>query len=136
MIGNNSVRFTDSKRTLLAVLASSAVFTAGCANMATTASSLNADTSSVTIGGRIHGGNQPVAFATVTLYYAGQNGLGSGDPAGGVGYGNAIVAATTTTANDGTGSFSFQKNPVADQAPSGNTFSCPSAGDPVVYVVA
>jgi hypothetical protein len=136
MIGNNTVRFADSKRTLLAVLASSAVFTAGCANMATTAPSLNADTSSGTISGRIHGGNQPVSFATVTLYYAGQNGLGSGDPAGGVGYGNPILAATTTSANDGAGSFSFHKNPVADQAPSGNTFSCPSSGDPVVYVVA
>ncbi|HEX7159252.1 MAG TPA: hypothetical protein VF214_09575 [Edaphobacter sp.] len=99
--------------------------------MATTATSLNADTTSVTIGGRIHGGNQPVSSATVTLYYAGQSGLGSGDSSG-----NPIVAATTTSASDGTGSFSFSKNPTAGLSASGNTYSCPTSGDPLVYVVA
>ena len=136
MIGNNLVRFAGSKRNLFAALASTVVFTAGCANMTSTAPSLSPDSSAATIAGRIRGGNQPVGNAAVTLYYAGQNGLGSGDPSGGAGLGNAIVAATTTSANDGTGSFSFQKSGTNGQAANGNTFSCPTSGDPIVYVVA
>ena len=136
MMGNNLVRLAGSKRTLLAVLASSALFTAGCANMTTTAPLLSPETSAATFGGRIHGGNQPVAFANVTLYYAGQTGNGSGDPAAGTGLGNPIVAATTTSADDGSGSFSFQKSATNGQTTTGNTFSCPISGDPIVYVVA
>ncbi len=136
MIGNNSVRLTGSKRNLFAVLASSAVLTAGCSNMVSTAPQLSPDTSAASIGGRIHGGNQPVGGATVTLYYAGQNGNGSGDTSGGVGNGAPIVAATTTSANDGTGSFSFSKSATNGATVSGNQFSCPISGDPVVYVVA
>ncbi len=37
MNGNNFTRITGSKRNLFALLASSALFTSGCANMATTA---------------------------------------------------------------------------------------------------
>ena len=37
MIGNYSARMTGSKRTLLALLASSVVFSAGCSNMSSTA---------------------------------------------------------------------------------------------------
>lgn len=137
MIGNISVRLTGSKRNLLAVLASSAVFTAGCSNMVSTAPQLSPNTSAATIGGRIHGGNQPISGAAVTLYYAGQTGNGSGDPSGGPGNGAAIVAATTTSSNDGTGSFSFSKSATnGDTTVTGNQFSCPVAGDPVVYVVA
>jgi hypothetical protein len=132
---NHFTRLTGSKRNLLALLASSAVFTAGCANMATTATSSNPLNPAVTIGGRVHGGNQPVGGAAVSLYYAGQNGMGSGDPSAGVGLGAPILAATTTSANDGTGSFSFIQNPLNGQAPTGNTFSCPT-NNPLVYVVA
>lgn len=91
-------------------------------------------TTGATLSGSIHGGSQPVAFAQVTLYYAGQTGAGSGQPSGGFN-GAAIVAATTTSADDGRGSFSFAKNPINDQPSSGNQFSCPS-NDPLVYVVA
>src|SRR5579871_4577227 len=109
---NHFTRLTGSKRNLLALLASSAVFTAGCANMATTATSSNPLGVAATIGGKVHGGNQPVGGAVVNLYYAGQNGMGSGDPSAGAGLGAPILAATTTTANDGTGSFGFTKDPV------------------------
>ena len=108
---NHFTRLTGSKRNLLALLASSAVFTAGCANMATTAPTSNPLSVGATIGGRVHGGNQPVGGAVVNLYYAGEHGMGSGDPNAGVGLGAPILAATTTTANDGTGSFSFVKDP-------------------------
>jgi len=127
-------------RAFLAALVSSVIFTSGCANLATTASSVAPMGSSATLTGSIHGGNQPVAFATVTLYFAGQNGPGSGDPganpASNVGKGAPIVAATTTSADDGSGSFSFTKNSVNDQPSSGNTYSCPTLTDPLVYVVA
>ena len=125
MNGNIFARLTGTKRNLLALLASSAMLTAGCANMATTASGVGALNVSATLGGKVHGGNQPVSGAAVTLYYAAQSQ-----------YAAPIVAATTTTSTDGTGSFSFIKNPVAGQAASGNTFSCPTTGDPLVYVVA
>src|SRR5580692_3193502 len=84
MIGNYFARLTGSKRNLLALLASGAVFTVGCANMATTAPDTNPFSSSATFSGKIRGGNQPVVGATVTLWFAGQ-----GAP--------AVQAATTTS---------------------------------------
>ena len=125
MNGNIFARLTGTKRNLLALLASSAMLTAGCANMANTAPGVGSLATSASLSGRVHGGNQPVSGATVTLYYAAQS-L----------YAAPILAATTTTATDGTGSFSFVQNLTPDQAPNGNTFSCPSVGDPLVYVVA
>lgn len=127
MIGNSFARLSGSKRNLLALMASSAVFTAGCANMATTASNPTSLGQAATLSGKIHGGNQPVIGATVTLYYAGQKGS-PGTP--------ASVAAVTTT--DSAGSFAFIKDAVSgNSADNGttNTFSCPASGDPLVYVI-
>jgi hypothetical protein len=112
--------FSRPKRTaplLTALLASSAIFSAGCANMVTTATSLNALDQPATVSGRLYGGNQPVSGATVKLWFAGQGGAAS-------------VVATTTTSNDGTGSFAFIKG---SSGPTGFTCSTP---DPLVYVVA
>ena len=67
--------------------------------------------------GRVHGGNQPVSGATVTVYYAGQSGYGSAGSTGDF--------TTTTSANDGYGSFSF----TLSRVPS-------SPNDPLVYLVA
>jgi hypothetical protein len=128
MIGNYSARLTGSKRNLLALLASSAIFTAGCANMATTASTANPFTSGASLSGKVHGGNQPVSGATVTLFYAGQKGS-SGFP-------NSIAATTTTDAN---GNFTFIKNATDGAASNGNEFSCPLAStvaSPLTYVLA
>jgi hypothetical protein len=118
MIGNYFARLTGSKRNLLALLASGAVFTAGCSNMATTASSSNPFSSPATLSGKIHGGNQPVVGAIVTLWFAGQGGP-------------AIKAATTTS--DSLGSFSFTRGTAGD----GTTpnYACPATGgSPLVYV--
>lgn len=134
---NHFTRLTGSKRNLLALLASSAVFTAGCANMATTATSSNPFGVAATLGGRVHGGNQPVGGAIVNLYYAGQNGMGSGNTtSANPGVGAPILAATTTSANDGTGSFVFTQDPNNGDTTTGNTFACPTSSDPLVYVVA
>ncbi len=121
MIGNYFARLTGSKRTLLALLASSVLFSAGCSNMISTAPAGNSLSSPATLSGKIHGGNQPVIGATVTLWYTGQ----SSAPAKG---------ATTTT--DATGSFSFTQ--VATGTPDGTTdsYRCPTAvGSPLVYVL-
>ena len=96
--------FKGSQRILAALLASSAVFATGCANMATTAIGTGSLGQAATVGGSVHGGNQPVAFATVNLWYAGQNGA-------------AIIGATTTTANDGAGSFHFIKDSTNGEPP-------------------
>jgi hypothetical protein len=116
-----------SQRILLALLATSAVFTAGCANMASTAGGSSFPGDAATIGGTIHGGNQPIAFATVQLWFAGQGSLSP-----------AVVVAQTTSANNGAGSFSFVKgaNGGANAGTGGNTWSCPTTGNPLVYVVA
>ncbi len=128
MNGFNLTRTQGATRSILALLASSAILTAGCANMVSTASSANSLNSGATVTGRVHGGNQPVSGATVTVNFAGESGLRSA----------STVAATTTTAADGTGSFAFTVDPVnGNSHPStGSTFSCPVSGDPVVYVVA
>ena len=122
MIGNSFARLTGSKRNLLALMASSAVFTAGCANMATTASNPTPLGQAATLSGKIHGGNQPVVGATVNLYFSGLKG---GTP--------AAIAATTTT--DTAGSFAFSKDPVNGNTDTGNTFSCPTGYNPLVYVI-
>jgi hypothetical protein len=123
MIGNYFARLTGSKRNLLALLASSVVLTAGCANMSSTApTGGNPFVSPATLSGKIHGGNQPVTGATVTLWFAGQSG-------------NAIQAASTIS--DSQGNFSFTKDSVpgnpADNG-STSTYSCPTNTDPLVYV--
>jgi len=121
MIGNSFARLTGSKRNLLALMASSAVFTAGCSNLATTATTTTPLSQAAALSGNVHGGNQPVVGAAVTLYYAGQKPT------------PASVAATTTT--DSSGSFSFIKDTTSGNTDSGNEFSCPTSGDPLVYVV-
>ncbi|MEO6806915.1 MAG: hypothetical protein ABI286_08410 [Edaphobacter sp.] len=121
MIGNYFARLTGSKRNLLTLLASSAVLTAGCANMSSTAPTVNPFSSAATIKGSVHGGNQPVIGATVRLWFAGQGG-----PSG-----PATNAATTTT--DSQGSFSFVKGTAGDGTT--NNYACPaSGGSPLVYV--
>jgi hypothetical protein len=119
MIGNYFARLTGSKRNLLALLASGAVFTAGCSSISTTAPDASPLSSAATLKGTIHGGNQPVIGANVTLWFAGQGGP-------------AVKAATTTS--DGSGSFTFNRGVVGD----GTTpnYVCPGGGSPLVYVTA
>ncbi|CAN5473106.1 hypothetical protein BH10ACI4_BH10ACI4_26640 [soil metagenome] len=124
MNGSLSLPSSTWQRIGWAALASGVLCTAGCSNLATTASSTALQGTGGSITGRLHGGSQPVAFATVKLWYAGQ---GVPSP--------ASVGATTTTANDGAGSFSFNRNPVNGQPGAGNTYSCPLS-DPLVYVIA
>jgi hypothetical protein len=145
MNGNNFTRHSGSKRKLFALLASTVVLTAGCANMATTAPSATSLSSADSIGGKLHGGSQPVSGATVTLYYAGNSGYGSGLTQGGA----ATVAAVTTT--DSSGAFSFVHDPTPNDMTTGKTFSCPVnlpdatpayqvpkgvESNPLVYVIA
>ncbi len=117
-------------RHLLASIASTVLLASGCSNLVSTAPSSGLSDAAATVGGRVHGGNQPVAGATVNLYFAGQGGPASA----------ATLVATTTTTNDNTGSFTF--NRAADGGTNSgttNTFSCPATstgGTPYVYVVA
>lgn len=113
-----------NKRQIAALLASSAVLATGCANMATTAASTNSALAALTtIGGAVHGGNQPVQFATVQLYGVGQTGNGS----------PATLLATASTDNNGT--FGFNKTTTSGTYPnSGNTYTCPSGADLLLYV--
>jgi hypothetical protein len=122
MIGNYFARLTGSKRNLLALFTSSVIFTAGCANMTSTApTGANPFSSPASLTGKIHGGNQPVSGATVNLWFAGQSGP-------------ATLAATTTS--DSAGSFSFIKDTTNGNTDTGNEYSCPATTDPLVYVVA
>jgi hypothetical protein len=123
MIGNYSARLTGSKRNLLALLASSVVFSAGCSNMSSTAPVVNSLSTAATLSGKVHGGNQPVIGATVTLWFAGQGLAGS----------TAVKAATTTT--DSSGSFSFTKDTLVGHDGTTPNWSCPSGGSPLVYVL-
>ncbi len=118
MIGNHFARLTGSKRNLLVLLASSVVLTAGCSSMSSTAPSANPFSSPASLSGKIHGGNEPVTGATVTLWFAGQ-----GAP--------ATKAAVTTT--DNFGSFSFTKGSGGNGTT--DVYTCPtSSGSPLVYV--
>jgi hypothetical protein len=122
MIGNNLPQLTGTKRSLLVFLASSALFTAGCSNMMSTATDSNLVSNAKSIKGKVHGGSQPVSGATVKLYYAGQNPTPPSE------------AATTTSAADG--SFSFTNSGTSGLPENGNIYSCPSNTNPLVYVIA
>src|ERR1700730_1057724 len=118
LLGNHSARLTGVKRNLLAVRASSIVFSAGCSNMSSTAPAVNSLSTAATLSGKIHGGNQPVIGAAVTLWFAGQ-----GAP--------AIKAAPTTT--DSIGSFSFTKDTAGGHDGTTPNWSCPTnVGSPLV----
>jgi hypothetical protein len=121
MVGNNLPQLTGTKRNLLVLLAAGALFTSGCSNMVSTAPGSNLVSNAKSIGGKVHGGSQPVSGATVKLYYAGQTSA-------------PTEAATTISGADG--SFSFSNSGTTDQKESGNIYSCPSKSDPLVYVVA
>jgi hypothetical protein len=121
---------------VVALLASSALLTVGCSNMESTATSTPI-VSGALMTGRVHGGNNPVSDGGVLLYAVGQTGLGSAP----------TLYAYTTTATDGTGSFSFVQTP--GTAPSGqtgansnpygaggNTYQCPSGVQPLMYIYA
>ena len=121
---------SHSANFFVAVLASSAIFTAGCANMASTAAVSDSlpGTASV-IAGQVHGGQQPIAFAKVTVNFAGTSGVGS--------VGSVVATATT----DATGAFSFTRDPNNYTPPTspypstGSTYACPSGNsDPLVYI--
>jgi hypothetical protein len=129
MIGNKFARLTGSKRNLLGLLASSAIFTAGCANMATTAPDANPFSKAATLSGNVHGGSQPVVNATVTMYYAGQKGS-SGFP----------VTPAASVTSDANGNFAFIQDP-AGTSETGTTahYACPlptTVASPLVYVIA
>jgi hypothetical protein len=121
MIGNNLPQLTGTRGSLLVLLASSALFMAGCSNMSTAPGS-NLVSNARTIGGKVHGGSQPVSGATVKLYYAGQAPTLPSE------------AATTTSAADGT--FSFINSGTTGQPENGNIYSCPGNTNPLVYVIA
>ncbi len=129
MTASHSAATPRPGRRLLVSLSSTVLLVSGCSNMVSTApSSFGGNSAAATLGGHVHGGNQPVAGATVNLYFAGQSGLPSA----------ATLVATTQTLDDGYGSFSFVRAADGGQV-SGttNTFSCPTNfGTPYVYVVA
>ena len=119
------------RKYLIPALASSAVFTAGCA-MQNNASDVNTfGSAGGVMTGSVHGGNQPVANATVTLYTVGQSGEGS----------SGITLATTTTS--ATGAFTFVQTATPSNSPAtmatalgGNTYECGNTVDDLLYVVA
>jgi hypothetical protein len=132
----NSASQTDSKRSAAkyaaGLLASSAVLLAGCSNMATTATNISSlGGNSASVAGSVHGGNQPVYNATVTLYSTGQSGVGS----------SGTTLAATTTDTNGNFQFSQQATPssgsaIPAQGLGGNTYECGNKGDSLLYIVA
>jgi hypothetical protein len=123
-MSNPSTLPMSSKRNLLALLVSNVMLTAGCsyAPYPGPADQIN---SAAILRGNVHGGNQPVIDATVTLWFAGQ------EPSF-----PATKGATTTT--DRNGSFSFVKDTSGGTHDgTTNTYACPtSVASPLVYVLA
>jgi hypothetical protein len=100
----------SSLLSLLSLLTVAAALS-GCSNMVGTAPTESTEAGPGTLTGTVHGGSQPVANATVTLWAAGNTG-----------YGSAATQLATTTSNS-SGGFSFGPG-------SGHTYSCPSSVSP------
>ena len=127
MVRNFLTLLTGSQRSLLALLASSSVFIVGCSYQPYTAPPpANPVGSAATLKGNVHGGNQPVVGATVTLWFAGQGGSPSFPAAKG---------ATTTTDSGGFFSFVRDTNGGTHDGTT-NTYACPTnVASPLVYVL-
>jgi len=107
------------------VAACGVLFLAGCGGMLTTAGSGAGLNQGGTLGGSAYAGQQAIAFATVKLWSAGYTGYGSA----------ASLLATTTTANDGIGTFTFVKSGTnGSSSVTGNTWACPVSGNPQIYI--
>jgi hypothetical protein len=127
--------FSSSSLKRLALLAATLVPVAlitGC-SMTGTAPATNSFSPAATISGSLHGGNQPITGAIVSLYVAGTTGYGS----------TGTLLATTTSNNDASASFSFSQLPVDPvNFPTGvhdstqNVYSCPSTGGQQLYIFA
>lgn len=111
----------QSGRRLL-LLASSTLLTAGCATMATTAADPNTFATGAKMGGRVHGGNQPVSNATVQIYTVAQTSIGA----------SGTLLATDTT--DASGSFQFTKQTSGTYPNTGNSYTCPTGSDALLYL--
>jgi hypothetical protein len=102
----------------------------GCANMVTT--DTTSSTPAAKVSGNVHGGQQPISGATINLYAAGTTGYGS----------TPTLFATTTSSNDGGASFAFTQLASSPTFPTGihdttsNVYSCPTTGNPQMYLVA
>jgi hypothetical protein len=94
------------RRALLCAAAGPFLLLTGCANMLSTAPADNALDSSAGLTGIVHGGQQPIVGATVTLWAAGNAGYGSAA---------TQLASTTTSA---TGTFTFHPS-------GGANYTCP-----------
>lgn len=102
----------------------------GCAGLASTGGgSGNVTGASVLLSGKTHGGYNPISGATIDLYLAGTAGYGTSS----VTTGGAQLIAHATSGTDG--SFAFSKTAGAANDNSGSTYTCPSSGDPLVYLV-
>ncbi len=119
-----------TRKISVVALASSIVFATGCALQTTASDSNTLGTPSGFMTGSVHGGNQPVSGATVTLYSVGQTGAGSS--------GVALATATTSSA----GGFQFQQvatptnsSLVPPTALGGNQYECGNGTDPLLYVI-
>jgi hypothetical protein len=128
-----SFSFPPLKRVALLAAVLAPVALTGCANMVTTAPSTNSFSPAATIAGNVHGGQQSISGATVSLYAAGTTGYGSAP----------TLFATTTTSNDGNGSFAFTQLavdpvnfPTGIHNASTPIYSCPATGNPQMYLVA
>ena len=132
------MRVVPSRKIVSFAAGLSAVLLSGCAGLGSVGSQASTvvapATAGVTMGGKLHGGVQPVYHSTVSLYAMNTGTAYYGD--------TPTLAASTTT--DYGGFFSFTK--LADGATgSGNTYACPSgaatgtpgtSADPEMYLIA
>jgi sugar lactone lactonase YvrE len=118
---------TKSCSLLSAALIVTAALT-GC-GIGTSSSAIDRDTvPAYTISGTAHGGQQPIAGATVNLYSVGTSGYGSGT--------SANLLATTTTALGGGFSFTQSAGTGGATSPATASYQCPSSSTLIYLTVA
>jgi hypothetical protein len=116
------------------LLAGSMPLLTGCAGLVSTAAPGAPIVSSGSITGVLHGGNQAVSGATVSLYAVGTSSYGTG----------AVLYAQTTSLNDGMGTFQFTQttgtSPTGPPTTISKTYACPTGSttnpNPEMYILA
>lgn len=94
-------------------------------NVATNGSGSGLTKSGTGMQGHVHGGNQPIQFATITIYLAGVNTPGNSST--GYGTGASVLASTSTDAN---GDFSFASGAYTCPTPAQQAYVVSSGGNP------
>ena len=119
--------FVSSKRLIGTLLCSVTLALTGCGiGMSAPSSNVSISDEAVPVYGSVFGGQTPITHAHIYLLASGTAGYGAA---------NSPLLATYYDAADTNGAFHFMKQPSGTYPNTGTSWTCPSSGDPIIYLL-